>query len=92
MNVSAAAVAGVVTCTVMVQTPGDADVPGGTFPSVKVTVRGGVIETLPPQVVEAEPATMVNTSPGNSSEISTPVNAELVGFRNVMVRVEVPPA
>ena len=57
-----------VTWTVMVQVPGEAGVPGGTLPFVNVTVRGGVIETDPPQVVSADPGTMVKTLPGNVSE------------------------
>lgn len=92
VNVSALAVAGVVTWTVIVQVPGEDGVPGGTVPPIRVTVRGGEMETLPPQVVEAEPGTRVSTSPGRVSDNSTPVNAELVGLRSVMVNADVPPA
>lgn len=50
------------------------------------------METVPLQVVEAEPGINDNTSPGNVSDTSTPVNAELVGLRSVIVNVDVPPA
>lgn len=74
------------------QVPGAEPVPGGMVPLVKLTVRGNVVETVPPQVVVAEPATTVSTVPGSVSDMSTPVYAELVGLRNVMVRVVIPPA
>ena len=84
--------AGAVTWTVIVQVPGAEAVPGGTVPFVKRTVRGNIVETVPPQVVKAEPGTTVRTAPGNVSDNSTPVYAELVGLRNVIVRVVIPPA
>jgi hypothetical protein len=76
----------------MVQTPGVVIFPGGMVPPVKLTVRGKVAEAVPPQVVVAEPGTIVNTVPGKVSETFTPVYGELVGFCNVIVRVVVPPA
>jgi len=66
--------------------------PAGMVPPVRLTVRGGVMETEPPQVVAAEPGTTVRTVPGKVSVTFTPVYGELVGFCNVMVRVLVPPA
>lgn len=66
--------------------------PAGIVPPTKLTVRGKVVETVPPQVVVAEPATTVSTVPGNVSETSTPVYGELVGFCSVMIRVVLPPA
>ena len=92
VNVCPLASAGAVTWTVIVHVPGEAVLPAGTVPPVSVTVRGSAMETLPPQVVEAEPGTKLNTSPGNVSDIPTPVYAELVGFRSVIVNVDVPPA
>ena len=83
---------GAVTWTVIVQVPGAEAVPDGTVPFVKRTVRGKIVETVPPQVVVAEPGTTVRTAPGNISDNSTPVYAELVGLRNVIVRVVTPPA
>ncbi len=65
---------------------------GGMVPPVKLTVRGKVVEAVPPQVVVAEPGTIVNTVPGKVSETFTPVYGEPVGFCKVMVRVVVPPA
>ena len=84
--------AGAVTWTVIVKVPGAEAMPAGTVPFVKLTVRGNVVETVPPQVVVAEPGTTVSTSPGNVSDNSTPVYAELVGLRNVIVRMVIPPA
>lgn len=84
---------GAVTWTVIVQVPGAKAAPAGTIPFVKRTVRGNRVETVPPpQVVVAEPGTIVSTAPGNVSDNSTPVYAELVGLRNVIVRMVVPPA
>ena len=54
--------------------------PGGMVPPVRLTVRGSVVETVPPQLVVAEPGTTVNTVPGKVSETLTPVYGELVGF------------
>lgn len=67
--------AGAVTWTVIVQVPGGVGgvALGGIVPPVKVTVRGSVVETVPPQVVAAEPLTTVRTVPGRVSEIFTPV-------------------
>ena len=73
MNVAVVAPAGAVTCTVIVQVPGFAAVPPGIVPPVRLTVRGGVVVAVPPQVVEAEPETTVNTVPGNVSDTATPV-------------------
>ena len=84
--------AGAVTWTVIVQVPGAKAAPAGTIPFVNLTVRGNMVETIPPQVVVAEPETTVNTSSGNVSDNSTPVYAELVGLRNVIVRTVIPPA
>jgi hypothetical protein len=47
--------------------------PAGIVPPVKLTVRGGVMETVPPQVVVAEPGTIVKTVPGRVSDTFTPV-------------------
>ena len=71
--IAAAASAGAVTWTVIVQVPGLVMLPAGIMPPVKVTVRGNVVETVPPQVVAAEPGTTVKTVPGRVSEILTPV-------------------
>lgn len=76
----------------IVHVPGADGEPAGTLPFVKVTVRGKVVKTVPPQVVAADPGTTVRTSPGNVSDRFTPVYAELVGLRKVIVRVVVPPA
>lgn len=84
--------AGAVTCTVIVHVPGVVGVPAGIVPPVKLTVRGCVIETVPPQVVAAEPATMVRIVPGKVSETLTPVYGEFVGLSKVIVSVVVPPA
>lgn len=66
--------------------------PPGTVPFVSVTVRGKVVETVPPQVVVADPATTVSTLPGRVSEMPTPVKAEVVGFWSVIVSVVISPA
>lgn len=84
--------AGAVTWIVIVQVPGAEGVPAGTVPFVKLTVRGNIVETVPPQVVVAEPGITVSTVPGNVSDNSTPVYAELVGLRTVILRVVIPPA
>lgn len=76
----------------MVQVPGVEGVPAGTLPSVRVTVLGKVTDTVPPQVVVADPGTTVSTSPGKVSVNCTPVYAEPVGLRNVIVRVVLSPA
>jgi hypothetical protein len=76
----------------MVQTPGVEGVPAETLPSVRVTVLGKVTDTVPPQVVVADPGTTVSTSPGRVSDNCTPVYAESVGLRNVIVRVVLSPA
>lgn len=76
----------------IVQVPGVDAVPGGTLPLVRLTVRGNVMDTVPPQVVEAEPGTTVSTSPGRVSDSCTPLYAELVGLLNVIVRVVISPA
>lgn len=47
---------------------------------VRETVRGKVVEAVPPQVVVADPATTVSTVPGRVSEMFTPVKAEELGF------------
>lgn len=67
--------AGAVTWTVIVQLPmGVGGVAlGGMVPPAKLTVRGGVVETVPPQVVASEPDTTVSTVPGRVSDIFTPV-------------------
>lgn len=84
--------AGAVTCTEMVQVPGESGVPAGILPFVRLTVRGNTVDTVPPQVVVAEPGTTVSTLPGSVSDRLTPVYAEPVGFLSVIVRVVVPPA
>ncbi len=83
---------GAVTWTEIVQVPGGVIVPAGIVPPVKLTVRGSVVETVPPQVVVAVPGTTVRTVPGRVSDTLTPVYGELVGFCSVMVKVVVPPA
>lgn len=80
VKVSAVAPRGAVTWTVIVQVPGVVGLPAGMVPPVKVTVRGSVVEAVPPQVVAAEPGTTVNTVPGNVSAMFTPVRADPVGF------------
>jgi hypothetical protein len=92
VKVVADAPVGVVAWTVIVQVPGVVVVPAGMVPLVKLTVRGTVVETTPPQVVVAEPGTTLNVVPGNKSETFTPVRGELVGFWSVMVKLVVPPA
>ena len=84
--------AGTVTWTEIVQVPGVVALPAGIVPPVKLTVRGRVVEAVPPQVVVAEPGTTVSTVPGKVSETFTPVYGEPVGFCSVMMRVVVPPA
>ena len=90
--VSVNAPAGAVTWNVIVQVPGVVTFPGGIVPPVRLTVRGGVMETEPPQVVLADPGTTVKTVPGNVSDTFTPVYGEPVGFCRVIVRVLVAPA
>ena len=90
--VSVNAPAGAVTWNMIVQVPGVVTLPAGIVPPVRLTVRGGVMETEPPQVVAAVPGTTVRTVPGNVSDTFTPVYGELVGFSSVMVRVLVAPA
>lgn len=92
VNVAPVVFAGAVTWTVIVQVPGAELVPGGTVPLVKLTVRGNVVEAVPPHVVAAEPGITVSMVPGNVSDTFTPVYAELVGLRIVIVRVVIPPA
>jgi hypothetical protein len=65
--------ASAVTWTEMVQVPGAAGDPAGTLPFVRLTVRGKVVATVPPQVVVADPGTTVRTFPGNVSDRFTPV-------------------
>ena len=72
--------AGAVTWNVIVQVPGAVTVPGGIVPPVRLTVRGGVMETVPPQVVAAEPGTTVRTVPGSVSDTFSPVYGVLFGF------------
>lgn len=62
------------------------------MPFVNVTVRGRVVETVPPQVVLPEPAMTVNTFPGSVSDRLTPVYGVLVELYNVIASVVVPPA
>ena len=57
----------------IVHLPGDVTLPAGMVPPVRLTVRGGVIETVPPHVVAAEPGTTVKTVPGRVSVTFTPV-------------------
>ncbi len=57
----------------MVHEPGVDGVPAGTLPPFRLTVRGGEIVTLPPQVLEADPGTTVSTFPGRVSDSWTPV-------------------
>lgn len=83
---------GAVTWTEIVQVPGVVILPAGMVPPDKLTVRGNVVEAVPPHVVVAEPGTTVKTVPGRVSDTLTPVYGELVGFRSVMVKVVVPPA
>jgi len=84
--------AGAVTWNVTVQVPGLVTLPAGMVPPARLTVRGGVIDTAPPQVVVAVPGTTVNTVPGRVSDTFTPVYGVPFGFCSVMVRVLVPPA
>ena len=86
------AFAGAVICTLIAHFPGALGEPAGTMPFVRLTVRGKSVETVPPQVVVADPATTVRTVPGKVSDIRTPVYAELVGLLRVIVNVVVPPA
>lgn len=73
VNVSEGVPGGTVTCTEIVQVPGVVALPGGMVPPVKLTVRGRVVEDVPPHVVVADPGTTVNTVPGKVSETFTPV-------------------
>ena len=73
VNVAPLAFAGAVTRTLIVHDPGEADDPAGTLPFVKLTVRGNVVEAVPPQVVVAEPDTTLKTVPGKVSDNVTPV-------------------
>lgn len=90
--VALVAFAGAVILTEIVHVPGAVGEPAGTVPFVRLTVRGNMVDTVPPQVVVADPATTVRTLPGNVSDRFTPVYGELVGLRSVIVRVVVPPA
>jgi hypothetical protein len=83
---------GAVTWKETVQVPGVEGVPAGTLPLARVTVLGKVTDTVPPQVVVADPGTTVSTSPGRVSDNCTPVYAAPVGLRNVIVRVVISPA
>ena len=70
--------AGAVTWTVIVQLPtGVGGVAlAGIVPPVKLTVRGRVVETVPPHVVAAEPSTTVRLvfgTVGRVSDTFTPV-------------------
>ena len=76
----------------MVHVPGVEGDPAGTLPFVRLTVRGREVETVPPQVVVADPSITVNTVPGNVSDSCTPVYAVLVGLLRVIVSVLAPPA
>ena len=62
-----------VTRTVIIQVPGVVELPAGMVPPVRVTVRGKVVVTVPPQVVVAEPSTTLREEPDRVSEILTPV-------------------
>lgn len=64
---------GTVTCTEIVHVPGVVVVPAGIVPPARPTIRGSVVVMVPPQVVVAEPGTMVNNVPGKVSETFTPV-------------------
>ena len=57
----------------MVQVPGAVGDPAGTLPFVRLTVRGSMVDTVPPQVVVADPGTTVRTLPGRVSDRFTPV-------------------
>lgn len=65
--------AGAVTWTEMVQVPGAVGDPAGTLPFVRLTVRGSMVDTVPPQVVVADPGTTVRALPGRVSDRFTPV-------------------
>jgi hypothetical protein len=80
---------GAETGMVTVHEPGFATVPAGMVPPVKVT-EVAVVEIVPPQVVVTVPATVKGA--GKLSVKVTPVYGVFVGFRNVTVRVVVPPA
>ena len=76
--VAAVAPTGTVTWTVIVQLPiGVGGVAlAGMDPPVKLTVRGRVMETVPPQVVAADPLTIVRLVFGVEGRVSdtfTPV-------------------
>ena len=57
----------------MVHVPGAVGDPAGTLPLVRLTVRGSMVDTVPPQVVFADPGTTVRTLPGRVSDRFTPV-------------------
>ena len=76
------------TGTVIVHVPGVVILPAGIVPPVSVTLVG-VVETVPPQVVVAVPATVMGL--GRLSVTFTPVYGEFVGLRRVRVSVVVPP-
>jgi hypothetical protein len=80
--VAAVASAGAVTWTVIVQVPGGVggDELAGIVPPLRVSVRGCVMDTVPPQVVAADPSTRVRTVPGKVSVTLTLVYADPVGF------------
>jgi hypothetical protein len=82
VNVAAVASAGAVTWTVIVQVPGGVggDELAGIVPPLRVSVRGCVMDTVPPQVVAADPSTRVRTVPGKISVTLTLVYADPVGF------------
>lgn len=69
VNVPGEASTGAVTWTVIVQVPGGVggDELAGIVPPVNATVRGWEMDTVPPQVVVADPATGVKTVPGKVS-------------------------
>jgi hypothetical protein len=68
-------VAGAVTRTVIVQLPGGLGgvALAGIVPPVKETVRGNVVDTVPPQVVVADPLTTDRAAPVRVSDMLTPV-------------------
>ena len=70
---SEGAPSGAVTWKVIVHIPGDVTLPAGMVPPVRLTVRGGVMDTDPPHVVAAEPGTTVKTVPDKVSVTFTPV-------------------
>ena len=70
---SEGAPSGAVTWKVIVHVPGDVTLPAEIVPPVRLTVRGGVIDIVPPHVVAAEPGTMIKTVPGKVSVTFKPV-------------------